>query len=59
SFTLLLADDPKVLAYVREIDEEKLLVINRFYAGETAFTLPDELVQAIDDMDGKVLLSNY
>ncbi|MFW0810178.1 alpha,alpha-phosphotrehalase [Bacillus pumilus] len=59
SFTLLLAEDPKIFAYVRESGEEKLLVINHFYAGETDFTLPDELMQAVDEMEGQVLLSNY
>ncbi|MFB8733653.1 hypothetical protein ACEQPO_05930 [Bacillus sp. SL00103] len=38
---------------MRESGEEKLLVINHFYAGETDFTLPDELVQAVDEMEGK------
>lgn len=59
SFTLLLAEDPKIFAYVRESGEEKLLVINHFYAGETDFTLPDELMQAVDEMERQVLLSNY
>ncbi|BBP87838.1 hypothetical protein BsIDN1_14560 [Bacillus safensis] len=34
-------------------------MINHFYAGEADFTLPDELVQAVDEMEGQVLLSNY
>ena len=59
SFTLLLEDDPKVFAYVRERKDEKLLVINHFYAGEADFTLPDELLKDADEMDVQVLLSNY
>ena len=59
SFTLLLSDDPKVFAYVREGKDEKILVINHFYAGETDFTLPDELAKDVNEMEGQVLLSNY
>ncbi|PCK22612.1 alpha,alpha-phosphotrehalase [Bacillus pumilus] len=59
SFTLLLADDPKIFAYVREGKDEKILVINHFYAGEADFALPDELLKDVDEMKVQVLLSNY
>lgn len=59
SFTLLLPDDPKIFAYVREGQEEKILVINHFYAGEVNFTLPIELLKDADEMEVQVLLSNY
>ncbi|WP_353856376.1 alpha,alpha-phosphotrehalase [Bacillus sp. Bos-x628] len=59
SFTLLLPDDPKIFAYIREGENEKLLVINHFYAGEAKWSLPDELKQAVEEMNHHVLLSNY
>ncbi|MGX9293111.1 alpha-glucosidase C-terminal domain-containing protein [Bacillus sp. A015] len=54
SFTLLLEDDPKVFAYVRESKDEKILVMNHFYAGEADFTLPDELLKDADEMEVQV-----
>ncbi|MBG9977962.1 alpha,alpha-phosphotrehalase [Ruoffia tabacinasalis] len=38
----LLLDHPEVMAYVRELEDEKLLVFSHFYPGEVTVTLPDE-----------------
>ncbi|MFS0655852.1 alpha,alpha-phosphotrehalase [Bacillus sp. 179-C3.3 HS] len=59
SFTLIMPDDPKIFAYVREGKDEKILVINHFYGGEADFSLPDDWLEEIDEMNSQVLLSNY
>ena len=38
----LLLDHPKVMAYVRELDGQQLLVLSHFYSGEVSVTLPEE-----------------
>lgn len=43
-----------IYAYVRELDDKKLLVLNHFYDGESSITIPDEFLQG----DIKVLISN-
>ncbi|PAE25257.1 MULTISPECIES: alpha,alpha-phosphotrehalase [Bacillaceae] len=48
---------PDVFAYVRNGDNEKLLVVNNFYGKETTFTLPEH-IQA-DEYKADILLANY
>ncbi|PTQ83637.1 trehalose-6-phosphate hydrolase [Trichococcus patagoniensis] len=37
-------DDPEVFAYIRENEEEKVLVLNHFYAGDYTISIPEEWV---------------
>ncbi|MCA0987637.1 alpha,alpha-phosphotrehalase [Alkalihalobacillus algicola] len=57
SYELLLAEDPSIFAYVREVEGEKLLVINNFYERETEFRLPSHV--SIAGFRQELLLSNY
>ncbi|MGN7174649.1 alpha,alpha-phosphotrehalase [Paenibacillus sp. FSL R5-0490] len=56
-YELISEDHPDVFAYVRNGDNEKLLVVNNFYGKETSFTLPEH-IQA-DEYKEEILLSNY
>lgn len=47
-------DHDSVYAYVREYEDQKLLVFNHFYDGETNFQVPDEFLEK----EAKVLISN-
>lgn len=51
----ILLDDPEVFAYIREKDNQKLLVLNHFYGTEYSFQLPKE----INDTDAEHLIGNY
>ena len=42
SYEGILLDDPEVFAYIRENGEEKVLVLNHFYAGEYTISVPEE-----------------
>jgi trehalose-6-phosphate hydrolase len=57
NFELILGDHPEIFAYVRNSDDEKLLVVSNYYGKESVFTLPEDI-----DVDGyrlEILLSNY
>ncbi|PRO65467.1 alpha,alpha-phosphotrehalase [Alkalicoccus urumqiensis] len=54
-YQLLLEDDPRLFAYMRESADALLLCVNHFYEGETSFTLPEKL----KGLDGEKLLANY
>ncbi|WP_221564522.1 alpha,alpha-phosphotrehalase [Alkalihalobacillus sp. TS-13] len=56
-YQLLLEDDPDIFAYMRNSDDEKLLVVNNFYGKEAEFRLPAEI--DLSGFDSKVLLFNY
>ncbi|NRD76762.1 alpha,alpha-phosphotrehalase [Bacillus sp. BRMEA1] len=56
-YQLILADHPDIFAYVRNGENEKLLVINNFYGNETTFELPEDI--ALDGRTSEILLSNY
>ncbi len=56
-YQLILEEDPKIFAYIRNGENEKLLVINNFYGEETNFDLPDKV--DVKDFKAEVLLSNY
>ncbi|GAA0369160.1 alpha,alpha-phosphotrehalase [Alkalibacterium iburiense] len=47
-------DHPSIFAYVRTLDNEKLLVLNHFYAEEDSITIPDELAE----MNATYLIGN-
>ncbi|WP_261133015.1 alpha,alpha-phosphotrehalase [Bacillus sp. Marseille-Q3570] len=56
-YQLILEDDQNIFAFVRNSDDEKLLVVNNFYGKEAQFKLPAEI--DLSGLDSKVLLSNY
>ncbi|WP_166001204.1 alpha,alpha-phosphotrehalase [Bacillus sp. Cs-700] len=56
-YELLLAEDPQLFAYVRNGENEKLLVINNFYETEATFELPSHI--EVDGYHAEVLISNY
>ncbi|MDF2884044.1 MAG: alpha,alpha-phosphotrehalase [Clostridiaceae bacterium] len=55
-FELILKNDPQIFAYIRSYKNEKLLVVNNFYAKDTTFTPPKDI-----NLEGKsqILISNY
>ncbi|MFC3039324.1 alpha,alpha-phosphotrehalase [Virgibacillus xinjiangensis] len=53
-YELLLEEDPRVFAYTRSWNGEKLVVVNNFSAEETHVNLPVE-----DTGEPEILLSNY
>ncbi|WP_280951874.1 alpha,alpha-phosphotrehalase [Alteribacter populi] len=56
SYELLLKEDEQMFAYVREYNDEKLLVVNNFYEDEVDFEYP------LDDLAGyksEIVISNY
>ncbi|MFX3624485.1 MAG: alpha,alpha-phosphotrehalase [Ectobacillus sp.] len=56
-YQLILADHPDIFAYVRNGENEKLLVVNNYYAKETVFALPAEV--DTNGYESRILLSNY
>ncbi|MCA0989780.1 alpha,alpha-phosphotrehalase [Pseudalkalibacillus hwajinpoensis] len=56
-YELLLDEDPQLFAYVRNGENEKLLVINNFYETEATFELPSHV--EVDGYHAEVLISNY
>ena len=54
TFKMILEDNNKIFAYIREYKNEKLLVINNFYGENVNITLNKELIR-----DNKILISNY
>jgi trehalose-6-phosphate hydrolase len=57
NYELILKDHPEIFAYVRNAEDEKLLVVNNFYGRETEFSLPQGAF--IEGYEGSALLSNY
>lgn len=53
-YNLLLETDPRIFAYTRSWNGEKLIVVNNFYAEETTVELPVEI-----NGEAEILLSNY
>ncbi|MBS4194320.1 alpha,alpha-phosphotrehalase [Lederbergia citri] len=53
-YYLLLANDPQIFAYTREFKNEKLIVVNNFYAREVSIELPVEGAE-----NPQILISNY
>ena len=56
TFKMILEDHSKVLAYIREYDGTKLIVLNNYYAEETEVNLSNDI---IGDSKGEILISNY
>ncbi len=57
-YQLICPEHHDVFAYVRNGNNEKLLVVNNFYGNKTNFVLPEEEV-AVEDWNCEILLSNY
>jgi len=53
-YHLLLANHPQIFAYTREWKNEKLIVVNNFYAKEVSIKLPVEGAE-----NPQILISNY
>ncbi|MET3193105.1 alpha,alpha-phosphotrehalase [Bacillus sp. OAE603] len=53
----LIMDHENIFAYARNLGNQKLIVINNFYANETIFNLPDNI--DITDYKRSILISNY
>lgn len=56
-YRLILKDHKDIFAYIREYEDEILLVINNFYGRETIFELPTQL--NFDGYRSEILISNY
>ncbi|WP_276540374.1 alpha,alpha-phosphotrehalase [Salipaludibacillus agaradhaerens] len=56
-YQLLLENDDRLFVYVRSYNDEKLLVINHFYDGETQCQLPNDL--DVKSYEATLLLTNY
>ena len=56
-YQLILEDHEDIFAYIRNGEDEKLLVINNFYGKETTFELPENI--DVNGYRAEVLLSNY
>lgn len=56
-YELILEEDDQIFAYIRNWENEKLLVINNFYGKEGAFQLPAAI--HTEGYAGKLLISNY
>ncbi|NLP53056.1 alpha,alpha-phosphotrehalase [Bacillus sp. RO1] len=56
-FQLISGDHPQIFAYIRNSENEKLLVISNYYGKESAFVLPEDV--DVDGYKSEVLLSNY
>ncbi|TES54179.1 alpha,alpha-phosphotrehalase [Halalkalibacterium halodurans] len=56
-YELLLPEDPRVFAYVRRYQDETLLVVNHFFAGEVTIQVPEDVTAEKHQVD--VLLANY
>lgn len=56
-YEMISEDHKSIFAFVRETENEMLLVINNFYGKDTTYALPGKL--DIDGLSNCVLLSNY
>ncbi len=56
-YELLLEEDPQIFAYVRNGENEKLLVVNNFYGTEASFEVPESI--GIEKYTTDLLISNY
>ncbi|WP_223700429.1 alpha,alpha-phosphotrehalase [Sutcliffiella deserti] len=57
NFELILEKHREIFAYIRNWNNEKLLVINNYYAKESTFVLPSDV--DVDEYQAEILLSNY
>ncbi|MFC0190255.1 alpha,alpha-phosphotrehalase [Fictibacillus aquaticus] len=57
NYELLLEDDSRIFAYLRNGNNEKLLVVNNFYSQEAEAVLTDSV--QLEHFASEILLSNY
>ena len=55
-FQIILENDPQIFAYIRRYNNEKLLVVNNFYAEFATFVLPSDVIL---EGESQILISNY
>ncbi|PLT33415.1 alpha-glucosidase [Bacillus sp. V5-8f] len=55
SYDLILGDHESIFAYIRQLGDQMLLVINNFYEKEAEFELPSSITFG----SGELLISNY
>lgn len=55
TYELLLEEDPKLFVYTRTLEDKKAIVLCNFSAGETGFTVPEELAYS----GSELLIANY
>ncbi|MCM3670418.1 alpha,alpha-phosphotrehalase [Mesobacillus maritimus] len=56
-YQLILDEHPEIFAYVRNGENEKLVIVNNFYGNEIEFELPEDVKVA--GYQSELLLSNY
>ncbi|MGD6782062.1 alpha,alpha-phosphotrehalase [Sutcliffiella horikoshii] len=56
-FQLISGDHPQIFAYMRNSENEKLLVVSNYYGIESSFVLPVDI--DVDGYKSEVLVSNY
>ncbi|MGD6993623.1 alpha,alpha-phosphotrehalase [Sutcliffiella horikoshii] len=56
-FQLISGDHPQIFAYIRNCENEKLLVVSNYYGKESSFVLPVDI--DVDGYKSEVLVSNY
>ncbi|XJZ28602.1 alpha,alpha-phosphotrehalase [Bacillota bacterium Lsc_1132] len=56
-YQLLAEEDESIFAYLRNAENEKLLVVSNFYGTEAEFTVPEDV--KIECFKREILLSNY
>lgn len=57
SYQLILPEDQAIFAYIRDNEQEKMLIINNFYAEEVLLTLPQDVSKQFKE--SSLLLTNY
>ncbi|KMJ58719.1 trehalose-6-phosphate hydrolase [Bacillus sp. LL01] len=56
-FQLIEGEHPEIFAYIRNSENEKLLVLSNYYDRNTSFVLPEDI--DVDGYRSEILLSNY
>lgn len=56
-FQLIVGDHPEIFAYIRNSDNEKLLVVSNYYGKNSSFVLPEDV--DMEDYKAEIILSNY
>ncbi|WP_129727450.1 alpha,alpha-phosphotrehalase [Ectobacillus funiculus] len=57
NYELLLADHPRVWAYIRRTEDEVLLTVSNYYSEGAEWVLPEEV--SFEGWNSEVLISNY
>ncbi|GAA3318622.1 hypothetical protein GCM10020331_022160 [Ectobacillus funiculus] len=57
NYELLLADHPRIWAYIRRTEDEVLLTVSNYYSEGAEWVLPEEV--SFEGWNSEVLISNY